>query len=150
MSFSAMIIIGNGAGSAGLGYGKGLKVQDAVRAANLDAEKNVVHIKRYEGSRNVASAVVRNRGCIVWKHALTSEGGVKGNYLAQKMAECFGLTSVSIKVTGPRSKNIATRARTMFTALQITRDPEAEAQALGKMLFNPHKVWRRRPYTAIY
>ncbi len=31
MSFSALVLIGNGNGSAGLGYGKALKVQDAVR-----------------------------------------------------------------------------------------------------------------------
>ncbi len=56
----------------------------------------------------------------------------------------------SFRVIGPRSKNIVTRAKTIFTALLVQRDPEAEAKALGKMLFNPNKVWRRRPYTAIY
>ncbi len=62
----------------------------------------------------------------------------------QKMCEAFGLDGVSVKVIGPRSKNIVTRAKTIFKALQIQRDPESEAKALGKMLFNPHKVWRRR------
>merc|ERR1711916_335745 len=132
------------------GYGKALKVQDAVRQANLDAEKNIVHIKRIDGTRNMASVVVREKGCIVFKNALTSGGGIKGNYLVQKMCEAFGLTGVSIKIMGPRSKNLGTRAKTVFKALQIQKDPETEALALGKMLFNPHKVWRRRPYESIY
>lgn len=150
MSFSALVLIGNGSGSAGLGYGKALKVQDAVRAANVDAEKNVVHIKRYEGTRNVANVVVRNKGCIVFMKALAKDAGVKGNYLVQKMAEAFGLDGVNVKVIGPRSKNIATRAKTIFQALQMQRDPEAEARVMGKLLFNPNKVWRRRPYESIY
>lgn len=96
MSFSALVLIGNGNGSAGLGYGKALKVQDAVslfwmffvlfvenmffqvRAANIDGEKNIVHIKRFEGTRNVATVVVKEKGCIVWKNALTGGAGVKG------------------------------------------------------------------------
>lgn len=125
-------------------------MQDAVRAANIDAEKNVVHIKRYEGTRNVANVVIREKGCIVWKHALSAGAGNKGNYLVLKMCEAFGLDGVSIKVMGPRSKNIGTRARAIFKALISQRDPEAEAKAMGKMLFNPHRVWRRRPYEAIY
>jgi small subunit ribosomal protein S5 len=150
MSFSALVLIGNGNGSAGLGYGKALKVQDAVRMANIDGEKNIVHIKRHEGTRNVSNVVVRDKGCIVFKQALASGGGIKGNYLVLKMAEAFGLDGLSVKVMGPRSKNLGTRAKTIFKALQITKDPETEAMALGKMLFNPHKVWRRRPYESIY
>ena len=38
MSFSALVLIGNGNGSAGLGYGKALKVQDAVRL-----EENILY-----------------------------------------------------------------------------------------------------------
>jgi hypothetical protein len=56
----------------------------------------------------------------------------------------------SIRVIGPRSKNPVTRARTIFKALLVQQDPEAQAKSLGKMLFNPNKVWRRRQYTAIY
>jgi small subunit ribosomal protein S5 len=97
MSFSALVLVGNGSGSAGLGYGKGLQVMDAVRAANIDGEKNLVHLKRFEGTRNVTSTVVRDKGCIVWKHALTGGAGVKGNDLAQRMCEAFGIDGVSIK-----------------------------------------------------
>ncbi len=70
---------------------------DAVNAANLDGEKNIVHIKRYEGTRNVATVVIRNKGCIVWKNALSGGSGVKGNYLVQMMCEAFGINAVSIK-----------------------------------------------------
>ena len=148
MSFSALALAGNGNGSAALGYGKALKVQDAVRAANLDAEKNMVHIKRFQGYRNVHNTVVRDKGCIVFKKAIAD--GVKGNYLAVRMCEAFGIDGVSIKILGPRSKNLATRAKTVFKAISMQRDPEAEAHAMGRMLFNANKVWRRRDYESIY
>ncbi len=74
-----------------------MQVMEAVRAANIDGEKNLVHLKRFEGSRNVTSVVVRDKGCIVWKNALTGGAGVKGNHLAQKMCEAFGIDGVSIK-----------------------------------------------------
>jgi hypothetical protein len=61
----------------------------------------------------------------------------------------FSLLCVS-RVVGPRSKNPVTRARAIFKALLVQNDPEAQAKSLGKMLFNPNKVWRRRQYTSIY
>lgn len=150
MSFSALILAGNGRGTAGLGYGKALKVADAVRAANIDAEKNLVHLKRYQGSRNVSSLRMRHKGCIIIKRALAKGAGVKGNYLARAMCEAFGIEGMSLKIIGPRSKNLGTRAKALFKALTMQRDPEAEAQAMGKMLFSTTKVWRRRDMESIY
>ncbi len=61
--------------------------------------------------------------------------GVKGNYLVQTMAEAFGVEGLSIKIMGPRSKNLGTRAKAIFKALCLQRDPAAEAHVMGKMLF---------------
>lgn len=66
---------------------------------------------------------------------LAKGSGVKGNYLVQKLAEAFGIDSVSMKIMGPRTKNLSTRAKTIFKALALQRDPVAEAHAMGKMLF---------------
>jgi hypothetical protein len=68
--------------------------------------------------------------------------------------QCLSFVALLIvsfsRVIGPRSKNPVTRARTIFKALLVQQDPEAQAKSLGKMLFNPNKVWRRRQYTSIY
>lgn len=68
-SFSALVLVGNMEGAAGIGYGKALKLQDAIRKANLDAEKNMIPIYRWRGcsikhdivSKYVSSKVVCNR-----------------------------------------------------------------------------------------
>lgn len=150
LSFSALVLVGNGNGSAGLGYGKALTIPDAVSAANKDAEKRLVHIKRFRGTSNVSRVKIKNRGCYVTKTPYSGEVGVKGCPMVQVMADAFGIGSLSVKITGPSTKNLASRAKTVFEALKRNRDPEAEAKAMGKMLFSPNKVWRRRDYKHVY
>ena len=45
-SISAMVIDGNGRGTAGWGYGRGEEMSDAIIEARKDLQKRLVHIDR--------------------------------------------------------------------------------------------------------
>ena len=124
-----------------------------MRHANSDAEKNLVHIGTGANGgkrRNARDVVVRQKGCIVVLKAISE--GTKGNYLSRRICEAFGVDGMSVKIIGPKSKNLGTRAKTVFKAVveAAQSDPGAQALAMGRMSFNANKVWRRRDYESIY
>jgi len=49
MSFSALVVTGDGAGHVGVGLGKANEVPVAINKANADARKNLISV-RMEGS----------------------------------------------------------------------------------------------------
>ena len=46
-SFAAMVVVGNGDGVVGMGYGKAREVPNAIEKAVKDAKKNLVRVTRY-------------------------------------------------------------------------------------------------------
>lgn len=44
LSFSALIVVGNGKGKAGFGYGKANEVSEAIRKGLIDARKNLFEV----------------------------------------------------------------------------------------------------------
>jgi len=50
MSFSVMVVVGNGKGGAGFGLGKALSMLEATRKATVKATKAMTFIPRYHNS----------------------------------------------------------------------------------------------------
>lgn len=77
-SFSALVTIGNGKGSAGVGYGKALQVSKALENALRDAEKNIISIFRYQNRTILSTIKFKFISTIILLQPLKEGKGLRG------------------------------------------------------------------------
>jgi len=138
-SFSALVIIGNCNGVAGIGYGKGDSIPTAVATAERDAAKNLVTIYRYQERTIPYSIQAKYRASAVSMYATTRGSGVKGMHAVRQLCNAFGLTDISMKVRRSRNKRHVLYA-VMRAVVQIT-PPEILAKQMGKKFIDLNKYW---------
>ena len=128
-SFSALIVVGDGHGSVGVGLGKANEVPEAIRKGSTMARRQMIHVPMKGGT--IAHPVLAKFSAakIIIKPASHGTGVIAGGAVRAIM-EAAGVTDVLAKSLG--SRNPINVARATLDGLSSLRDPEgAKARRLA-------------------
>ena len=128
-SFSAIVVVGDGQGRVGVGFGKANEVPEAIRKANVKARQKLFDVAMTDGT--VAHEVVGNFGAgrVLLKPAAPGAGVIAGPTV-RAILDAAGYHNVLTKCLG--SSNPYNVVRATFDALQRLESPEQYAVRTGK------------------
>ncbi len=128
-SFSALIVVGDGEGVVGAGYGKAGEVPEAIRKGVERARKALMRIPLIEGT--LPHEVLGRFGAasVLLRPASPGTGVIAGGPV-RAVLEAAGVRDVLTKNLGTNNPHNVVRAT--MTALDELRDPAARLQELGR------------------
>lgn len=129
-NFSALVVVGDGAGIVGAGYGKAGEVPEAIRKGIERARKDLIQIPLIEG-RTLPHEIIGRFGAarVLLRPASAGTGVIAGGPV-RAVLEAAGVHDVLTKTLG--TNNPINVVRATMTALEELRDPEARLAALGR------------------
>ena len=129
LSFSALVVIGDGHGVVGFGIGKAKEVPSAIKKAIESAKKSLVRVPM-AGSSIPHPVLGRfGAGAVLLKPAPDGTGIIAGGAV-RAVVESAGISNVLTKSLGSANPHNVVRAT--FTALEMLRDPSIVARLRGK------------------
>jgi len=129
--FTALTVVGDGAGRVGFGFGKAREVPVAISKAMAAARKNMINVALRKETLHYA--VKGNHGAtyVLMQPASDGTGVIAGGGM-RAVLECAGVRNVLAKSYG--SRNAINVVRATFKALASVRSPEEIAAKRGKSL----------------
>ena len=127
-SFTALVVIGDGAGRVGLGYGKAKEVPLAIQKGTEEARKNLFSVPLAGSTITHPTIGVMGAGRVMLKPAAPGTGVIAGGPV-RAVLECAGVHDVLSKSLG--SDNALNIVRATVTALQSLERPEEVAARRG-------------------
>jgi len=129
MSFSALMVVGDGNGHVGFGHAKAKEVPEAIRKATEIAKKTLIHVPRKGNTVYYQVIGIQDASRIMIKPA--SEGtGVIANSAVRAVLDAVGVKDVLTKSQG--SRNAINTVRATFNGLKLLESPEQIAARRGK------------------
>lgn len=124
MSFAALVVVGDGKGTVGIGYGKSHEVPSAISKAELDAKKSMFSVPRIGGT--VPHPVIGHdaAGTVLLRPAAPGTGVIAGGPV-RAVLECAGISDILTKSMG--SSNSINVVRATVAALKMLEEPEEVA-----------------------
>jgi len=119
-SFSALVVVGDGRGSVGIGLGKANEVPEAIRKGATLARRNMVRIPMKGGTISQPLIGKFNAARVLMKPASHGTGVIAGGAVRSIM-EAAGVTDVLAKSLG--SRNAINVSRATMAGLSALRDP---------------------------
>jgi small subunit ribosomal protein S5 len=128
MSFAALVVVGDGNGTVGVGYGKSREVPAAIAKGQLDAKKHMFSVPRVRGT--VTHPVIGHdaAGTVLLRPAAPGTGVIAGGAVRAVM-ECAGITDILTKSMG--SATAVNVVRATVDALKNLEEPEEIAARRG-------------------
>lgn len=123
-SFSATVVIGNGAGVVGHGLGKAKEVQDAIQKGIDDAKKHLITVPVLNGTIPHVQHGKYGAGKVLIKPATNGTGVIAGGAM-RTVLESAGIHNVLAKSLGTSNANNVIKAT--FDALSQLRTPSTVA-----------------------
>ncbi|ENY68853.1 30S ribosomal protein S5 [Metamycoplasma auris 15026] len=102
-SFSAYVVVGNKKGKVGFGHGKANEVQDAIKKAVKDAQKNVFSVPVVNGTipHEIKEKFLASK---VQLRPAPKGAGIIASNTVRAVVELAGYTDISTKTYGSRTK----------------------------------------------
>ncbi len=127
-SFSAIVVVGDGAGVVGYGLGKANEVTDAIAKGIDDAKKNLVQVPVIKGTVPHEAIGKFGGGFVLLKPAAPGTGVIAGGAM-RAVLESAGVHNVLAKSKG--SSNPHNVVKATFDALMNMRDAYTVAETRG-------------------
>ena len=127
-SFTALVVLGDGNGTVGVGYGKAKEVPQAIAKAVEEAKKGFFKVPRIQGTIPHPVQGEDAAGVVLLRPAAPGTGVIAGGPV-RAVLECAGITDVLTKSLG--SNNPINMVHATATALRNLEDPAAIAARRG-------------------
>ena len=127
-SFAALVVVGDGNGTVGVGYGKSREVPAAIAKGQLDAKKHMFSVPRVRGTITHPVRGHDAAGTVLLRPAAPGTGVIAGGPV-RAVLECAGIHDVLTKSLG--SSNAINIVRATVAALKQLDEPEAVAARRG-------------------
>ncbi|KAI9803425.1 MAG: 28S ribosomal protein S5, mitochondrial [Piccolia ochrophora] len=138
-SMYTLSVAGDGNGLVGIGEGKSVETEEALRQSRRLAIKNMKPVSRYE-RRTIYGEVNGKSGAATVNLQSRPPGfGVRCQQYVFEIARCAGITDLAARVT--RSRNPMNVAKATIQALRSQRLPEDVARARGRKMVDVRKVY---------
>ena len=125
-SFAALVVVGDGNGTVGVGYGKSREVPAAIAKGQLDAKKHMFSVPRVRGTITHPVQGHDAAGTVLLRPAAPGTGVIAGGSVRAVM-ECAGITDVLKQLEEP--EEIA--ARRGLALDEVAPDALLRARAAG-------------------
>lgn len=140
LSFSAVVVVGDGQGSVGIGQGKASAVPDAIRKGEAKARAGMVRVP-ITGS-TIPHDIVSRYGAseVMMKPARPGTGVIAGGAV-RAVVELAGIKDIVTKAR--RSTNAINTVKAAFQGLQMLKDPQIEMAKRQQLIDAPPQPRRR-------
>jgi small subunit ribosomal protein S5 len=140
-SFTALVVVGDGDGMVGVGYGKAKEVPAAISKGVEEAKKNFFRVPRVGSTIPHLVQGEDAAGVVLLRPASPGTGVIAGGPV-RAVLECAGVHDVLSKSMG--SSNVINIVRGTVDALKRLEEPQAVAARRGKSLDEvaPHAMLR--------
>ncbi|MDZ4816479.1 MAG: 30S ribosomal protein S5 [Verrucomicrobiota bacterium] len=133
-SFSALIVVGDGKGQVGYGFGKANEVGDAIRKATESARKSMVKVSIHLNSIPHEVASRYRGGMVILRPASPGTGVIAGGGV-RAVVEAAGIKDILSKSLG--SNNPGNVVKATLKALESLRSRDAIYKIRGLALASP-------------
>ena len=146
-SFTALVVVGDGDGMVGVGYGKAKEVPAAIAKGVEEAKKHFFAVPRIQGTIPHPVQGEKAAGVVMLRPASPGTGVIAGGS-ARAVLECAGVHDVLAKSLG--STNAINVVHATVAALQGLETPEDVAKRRGKTVeeVTPAAILRARAAVA--
>ena len=127
-SFAALVVVGDGDGTVGIGYGKAKEVPAAISKGVEEAKKNFFRVPRVQGTVVHPVQGEDAAGVVLLRPAAPGTGVIAGGPV-RAVLECAGVHDVLSKSLG--TSNALNIVRATVAALKQLEEPEAVAARRG-------------------
>ena len=129
--FTALTVVGDGAGRVGFGFGKAREVPVAISKAMAQARKNLVNVSLRKDTLHYTIRGAHGATRVLMQPASDGTGVIAGGGM-RAVLECVGVRNVLAKSYG--SRNPINVVRATIKALAAIRSPDDIAAKRGKSL----------------
>ena len=130
-SFTALVIVGDGEGMVGVGYGKAKEVPAAIQKGAEEARKNFFRVPMVAGTITHPVQGEAAAGIVMMRPAAPGTGVIAGG-AARPVLECAGIQDILCKSLG--SDNAINVVHATVDGLKQLQRPEEVAARRGKTL----------------
>ncbi|MCX7820939.1 MAG: 30S ribosomal protein S5 [Brevinematales bacterium] len=127
--FNALVVVGNGKGMVGIGYGKANELTDAIRKAKDKAIRSAKKIT-LKGTTIPHEIKVKYKGAVVFLKPASEGTGVIAGGAVRPILEMAGIHNILTKSLG--SPNALSLVRATLKALESLMDVKEVAMKRGK------------------
>ena len=120
-SFSALVVVGDGQGSVGVGLGRANEVPEAIRKGSTVARREMIRVPLRQGTLPHMTNTRFNAAKVLMRPASQGTGVIAGG-VVRAIMEAAGVTDVLAKSLG--SRNPINVARATMLGLISLREPE--------------------------